>query len=201
MKSKISVTIDQSLIEFLDSLPGDSRGGKNGDRSAQNQEARGGEGSANAAGRLSRSGRGACGERTMGEHNRRGDVDRIIRSEVWTVEPVGFPKPRPAVVVSIDPINDLCPDVLLVPLTTKPGPLRVAISDPARATGLKIGELREMRIRRSRPQEPAQSEDRPHIESQPERDRRRPQTCPRPFLNLRVHLSFLRLSVSWIMSR
>jgi mRNA-degrading endonuclease toxin of MazEF toxin-antitoxin module len=54
------------------------------------------------------------------------------------VEPAGFPKPRPAIVVSIDPINDLCPDVLLVPLTTKPGPLRVAVSDPARATGLKV---------------------------------------------------------------
>jgi mRNA interferase MazF len=73
----------------------------------------------------------------MGEHNRRGHVDRIVRADIWTVEPAGFPKPRPAVVVSIDPINDLCPDVLLVPLTTKPGPLRVAISDPARATGLK----------------------------------------------------------------
>jgi mRNA-degrading endonuclease toxin of MazEF toxin-antitoxin module len=73
----------------------------------------------------------------MGEHNRRGHVDRIVRAEIWTVEPAGFPRPRPAVVVSIDPINDLCPDVLLVPLTTKPGPLRVAISDPAGATGLK----------------------------------------------------------------
>ena len=73
----------------------------------------------------------------MGEHNRRGHVGRIIRADIWTVEPAGFPKSRPAVVVSIDPINDLCPDVLLVPLTTKPGPLRVAISDPARTTGLK----------------------------------------------------------------
>ena len=73
----------------------------------------------------------------MGEYNRRGHVDRIVRADIWTVEPAGFPKPRPAVVVSIDPINDLCPDVLLVPLTTKPGPLRVAIAGPARATGLK----------------------------------------------------------------
>ncbi len=73
----------------------------------------------------------------MGERGRRGDVDRIIRADIWTVEPAGFQKPRPAVVVSIDPINDLCPDVLLVPLTTKPGPLRVVISDPALATGLK----------------------------------------------------------------
>ena len=73
----------------------------------------------------------------MGEHNRRGHVDRIVRADVWTVEPVGYPKPRPAVVVSIDPVNDLCPDVILVPLTTKPGPLRVAISDPARVAGLR----------------------------------------------------------------
>jgi mRNA interferase MazF len=64
-------------------------------------------------------------------------MERIVRADIWTVEPMGFPKPRPAVVVSIDPINDLCPDVLLVPLTTKPGPLRVAISDPLPATGLR----------------------------------------------------------------
>ncbi len=60
-----------------------------------------------------------------------------MRADIWTVAPAGFPKPRPAVVVSIDPINDLCPDVLLVPLTTKAGPLRVAISGHAGATGLK----------------------------------------------------------------
>jgi mRNA interferase MazF len=64
-------------------------------------------------------------------------VERIARGDIWTVKPVGFPKPRPAVVVSIDPINDLCPDVLLIPLTTKPGPLRIGISDSAQATGLK----------------------------------------------------------------
>jgi len=73
----------------------------------------------------------------MGECGSRNHVGRIVRAEIWTVEPAGFPKPRPAVVVSINPINDLCPDVLLVPLTTRPGPLRVAISDPAEATGLK----------------------------------------------------------------
>ena len=64
-------------------------------------------------------------------------MERIARADIWTVEPAGFPKPRPAVVVSIDPINDLCPDVLLVPLTTKAGPLRVLISDSSQATGLK----------------------------------------------------------------
>ena len=73
----------------------------------------------------------------MGERSSRGDVERIARAEIWTVEPSGFPKPRPAIVVSINPINEFCPDVLLVPLTTKPGPLRVAISDPPEVTGLK----------------------------------------------------------------
>jgi mRNA interferase MazF len=73
----------------------------------------------------------------MGEHSRRVPMERVVRADIWTVEPVGFPKPRPAVVVSIDPINDLCPDVLLVPLSTKPGPLRVAISDLLPATGLR----------------------------------------------------------------
>ena len=32
-------------------------------------------------------------------------------------------KHRPALVLSINPVNDLCPDVLLVPLTSRPGPL------------------------------------------------------------------------------
>lgn len=64
-------------------------------------------------------------------------MERIARADIWTVEPVGFPKPHHAVVVSIDPINDLCPDVLLVPLTAKSGPLRVGISDSSPATGLK----------------------------------------------------------------
>ena len=73
----------------------------------------------------------------MGERNRRGHVERIVRADIWTVEPAGCPKPRPAIVVSIDPVNDLCPDVLLVPVTTRPGPLRVAISDPVCDTGLK----------------------------------------------------------------
>jgi len=64
-------------------------------------------------------------------------VERVTRGDIWTVSPVGFPKPRPAIVVSIDPINDLCPDVLLVPLTTKPGPLRVQVSETSESTGLK----------------------------------------------------------------
>lgn len=42
----------------------------------------------------------------------------------------------PVLVISINPINDLCPDVLLVPITTKPGPLRVPVAASAEQTGL-----------------------------------------------------------------
>ena len=65
-------------------------------------------------------------------------MERIDRGDVWVVEPVGFPKPRPALVLSINPVNDLCPDVLLVPLTSRPGPLRVPIEAPADVTGLEL---------------------------------------------------------------
>lgn len=64
-------------------------------------------------------------------------MERINRGEIWVVEPAGFPKPRPALVISINPINELCPDVLLVPITTKSGPLRVPILHPEAITGLK----------------------------------------------------------------
>ncbi len=74
----------------------------------------------------------------MGANRQRGNVERIARGEIWTVEPSGHPKPRPALVVSIDPINDLCPDVLLVPITSKPGPLRVPLSGESGVTGLKV---------------------------------------------------------------
>ncbi|HVS13735.1 MAG TPA: type II toxin-antitoxin system PemK/MazF family toxin [Thermoanaerobaculia bacterium] len=60
----------------------------------------------------------------------------IRRGELWLVAPVGFPKPRPAIVISIDPVNDLCPDVLLVPVTSQPGPLRIELTDAAERTGL-----------------------------------------------------------------
>jgi len=62
---------------------------------------------------------------------------RIRRGEIWTVAPPGFPQPRPALVISINPVNDLCPDVLLIPLTTKDAPLRVAIEADAGMTGLE----------------------------------------------------------------
>ena len=40
-------------------------------------------------------------------------MEQIRRGEVWIVELLAHPKPRPAIVASIDPINDLCPDVIL----------------------------------------------------------------------------------------
>jgi len=65
-----------------------------------------------------------------------GPTEQIRRGDIWVVEPAGFPKPRPALVMSINPVNDFCPDVLLVPLTTKAGPLRVPLAQPAETTGL-----------------------------------------------------------------
>ncbi len=81
----------------------------------------------------------------------------IRRGQIWTVEPSGFPKPRPALVISINPINDLCPDVLLVPITTKPGPLRVPLDAGADTTGLEkpsyakcesLGPVHKSRLKR-----------------------------------------------------
>lgn len=65
-------------------------------------------------------------------------MERITRGDIWIVEPVGHPKPRPALIVSIDPVNDLCPDVLLIPITTKSGPLRVPLPEQPASTGLKV---------------------------------------------------------------
>lgn len=64
-------------------------------------------------------------------------MERIRRGDIWIVEPAGFPKPRPALVMSINPINDLRPDVLLIPITTKPSPLRVPLAESPSVTGLK----------------------------------------------------------------
>lgn len=63
-------------------------------------------------------------------------MERIIRGEVWIVEPVTHPKPRPAIIISINPVNDLCPDVIVIPVTTKPGPLRIALPEASHVTGL-----------------------------------------------------------------
>lgn len=81
-------------------------------------------------------------------------MERIRRGDIWTVELVSFPKPRPALIVSIDAMNDLCPDVLVVPITTVHGPLRVPLS--VESTGLQqasfakcesIGPLHKSRLK------------------------------------------------------
>lgn len=84
-------------------------------------------------------------------------MERITRGDVWLVEPIGFPKPRPGLILSINPINDLRPDVLLVPLTTKEGPLRVVLTEDPAKTGLRektyakcesIGPVHKSRLKR-----------------------------------------------------
>ena len=64
-------------------------------------------------------------------------MEPVRRGEIWTVELLAHPKPRPGLVVSIDAINDLCPDVLLIPISSHSGPLRVAIPDQPETTGLR----------------------------------------------------------------
>lgn len=82
---------------------------------------------------------------------------KIRRGQIWTIEPVGFPKPRPALVISINAINDLCPDVLLIPITTKPGPLRILLQAGSETTGLQhdsyakcesLGPVHKSRLKR-----------------------------------------------------
>ena len=64
-------------------------------------------------------------------------MERIRRGDIWTVSLPAFPKPRPALIVSIDPINDLRPDILVVPITTHAAPLRVPMPDEPSITGLR----------------------------------------------------------------
>jgi mRNA-degrading endonuclease toxin of MazEF toxin-antitoxin module len=52
------------------------------------------------------------------------------RGEIWTVVPLSHPKPRPAVIVSVDAWNAHAPDVILVPLTTRAGPSRPPVRHP-----------------------------------------------------------------------
>lgn len=84
-------------------------------------------------------------------------MERISRGEIWLVEPIGFPKPRPALVLSINALNDLRPEVLLVPLTTTEGPLRVGLAEDPETTGLKeksfakcesVGPVHKSRLKR-----------------------------------------------------
>ena len=65
-------------------------------------------------------------------------MERIRRGDIWTVTLPTFPKPRPALIVSIDPINDLRPDVIVVPITSQAAPLRVALPQEPETTGLKV---------------------------------------------------------------
>ncbi len=53
-----------------------------------------------------------------------------MRGEIWTVVPLDHPKPRPAVILSVDSWNEHAPDVLVVPLTTRPGPSRPGVRHP-----------------------------------------------------------------------
>ena len=50
------------------------------------------------------------------------------RGEIWTIDPLDHPKSRPAVIVSVDAWNRHAHDVILVPLTTRPGPSRPPVS-------------------------------------------------------------------------
>jgi mRNA interferase MazF len=52
------------------------------------------------------------------------------RGEIWTVMPLNHPKPRPAVIVSVDSWNVNAPDLILVPLTTRRGPSRPPVQHP-----------------------------------------------------------------------
>lgn len=64
-------------------------------------------------------------------------MERISRGDIWTVELLSHPKPRPALIISINAVNDLRPDVLVLPITSQPGPLRVQLSDNHEQTGLR----------------------------------------------------------------
>jgi mRNA-degrading endonuclease toxin of MazEF toxin-antitoxin module len=90
-----------------------------------------------AAAQFPRGGGRAARTGSLGTDVRRGDVERISRGEIWLVDPIGFPKPRPALVLSINALNDLRPEVLLVPITTKEGPLHVGLTEDTATTGLK----------------------------------------------------------------
>ena len=61
----------------------------------------------------------------------------IKRGDIWTVQLLSHPKPRPALIVSINTLNDVWPDVVVLPITTDPGPLRIAIPEDRERTGLR----------------------------------------------------------------
>ncbi|MBM4122266.1 MAG: type II toxin-antitoxin system PemK/MazF family toxin [Nitrospira sp.] len=62
----------------------------------------------------------------------------IRRGEIWTVVPPRYPKPRPVLVISINALNESdWPEILIVPLTSVPGPLRVCLPEEPEQTGLR----------------------------------------------------------------
>lgn len=61
----------------------------------------------------------------------------IKRGDIWTVKLLSHPKPRPALIVSINALNDVWPDVVVLPITTDPGPLRIPIPEDRERTGLR----------------------------------------------------------------
>ncbi|MDA0738412.1 MAG: type II toxin-antitoxin system PemK/MazF family toxin [Nitrospirae bacterium] len=84
-------------------------------------------------------------------------MERINRGDIWTVELVAHPKPRPALIVSINAVNDLCPDVLVVPITSQSGPLRFQLPEGLAITGLRkasyakcesIGPIHKSRLKK-----------------------------------------------------
>jgi len=63
---------------------------------------------------------------------------RIRRGEIWTVVPPRHPKPRPVLIISINALNEsFWPEVLIIPLTSVPGPLRVRLPEEPVQTGLR----------------------------------------------------------------
>lgn len=52
------------------------------------------------------------------------------RGEIWTILPLHHPKPRPALILSVDAWNAYAPDVVVIPLTTRPGPSRPPVEHP-----------------------------------------------------------------------
>ena len=55
---------------------------------------------------------------------------RLSRGQIWTATYEGFRKPRLVLILSINAINDLCPDVLAIPITPKPGPVVRSPAEP-----------------------------------------------------------------------
>jgi len=84
-------------------------------------------------------------------------MERINRGDIWTIELVSHPKPRPGLIVSVNAINDLCPDVLVIPITAQEGPLRVPLPEKRDQTGLRtpsfakcesLGPLHKSRLKK-----------------------------------------------------